>query len=245
MKKNLPCLLSLGFVVLFSLLASKGFTENNCVTCHEKLAPAPQRVHDFEEWKQSIHARKGVTCEKCHGGDPGISDIQKAHVGIQKPSRPASPLYFDKIPETCGKCHSQELNEFKKSYHYTELKRSGHGPNCTTCHGAMAVKILTPQQLDQTCSLCHLKKDASSEALITLNLAGTTLKIWEQELREAKSKGLAGEAEENAFNTQKTAFKTLQVQWHSFNLKETINKSRAIIAVARQETQSIRLKKGK
>src|SRR3989337_1681384 len=41
--------------------------------CHEdrvrQLATA-----NYQQWSESVHALKGVTCEACHGGDPKIAD---------------------------------------------------------------------------------------------------------------------------------------------------------------------------
>jgi len=235
------------FWLLFGMLTLCplwGWAQNNCVTCHQGLAPSVNRAHDFDEWRKSTHAQQGVNCEKCHGGNPTETDLKKAHEGIVKSNQSKSPLYFSRIPETCGKCHAAELDEFKKSYHYRELKRSGHGPNCITCHGSMATSIPKAKQLEQNCSLCHAQRQIASEALVTLNLAGSSLEIWEKTLQEAKTVGVASAEQEKGLLAQKKAYAEVQRKWHSFNLTEVVEKSREIVGVAKQGTQDLRLKKG-
>lgn len=242
--KKITILLGPIFILLIGGLVFQVDAGNACITCHQALGPSVERAHNFDEWEQSVHARKGINCEKCHGGNPNESDPQKAHQGILKSNQPKSPLYFSNIPETCGQCHASELEQFKKSYHYRELKRSGHGPNCITCHGSMAISIPKPKQLEQNCSLCHAQRQIASEALVTLNLAGSSLEIWEKTLQEAKEAGVAGAEQEKGLLAQKKAYAEVQRKWHSFNLTEVVEKSREIVGVAKQGTQDLRLKKG-
>lgn len=230
-------------VALFFAGSLEAAGENSCVTCHQSLTPSPQRAHDFDEWRKSPHAEKSVTCDKCHGGNPSATDVKKAHEGIIKSGDSKSPLYFSKIPETCGQCHQAELEAFQKSFHYRELKRTGHGPNCLTCHGSMATKIPEPQQLEQGCSYCHSQRTDAQEALVTLNLAGQTLTVWEKQLRDVEKRGLVTPEQKKAWENQHEAYRDVQGKWHSFDLKEVIRKARDIVSIAKKETQSLRLKK--
>src|SRR5262245_14418399 len=70
----------------------------NCVECHTKTTP-----NVVNDWKLSKHSGAGIGCEVCHGSDhTSASDAAKATVPT---------------PETCGQCHSDRLEQFKKGKH--------------------------------------------------------------------------------------------------------------------------------
>ncbi|MBI4365492.1 MAG: hypothetical protein HY543_01595 [Deltaproteobacteria bacterium] len=205
--------------------ATAGWAANSCVTCHASLPAAQQKIHGFAEWSRSAHAQSNVACDACHGGNPAQSAREAAHRGLLSSGRPESPLYFTRIPATCGGCHAAELAAFKTSTHYKELQRSGRGPNCVTCHGAMATRVLTPGQMAETCSLCHTQPTAADAALVTLNQAGALLRTW-----AAKSGASPQLAEARRRYTEATR------QWHAFNMREVANEARAIVQMARKAT---------
>lgn len=235
-------LLVLGYV--FCCATSAVATENRCITCHETLLPSTQRAHDFAEWHNSIHARKEVTCEKCHGGNATTSDMTQAHTGVIRSTLSTSPLYFNRIADTCGKCHPEEAAEYKKSFHAKELSRAGRGPNCTTCHSSMATRILNPQELEQTCSLCHSLRPVASEALVTLNQAGSALARWKEATAKAKAQGQWTSGQTAALSAAEKMYQTAQRKWHSLDMQAVIDQSHQIIAAARQAMQSLKLKTG-
>lgn len=217
---------------------------NACITCHESLLPSTQRAHDFSEWRDSVHARRGVTCEQCHGGVATTTDVKQAHQGIVRSTQPNSPLYYKRIADTCGKCHAPEATEYKKSFHARELDRTGRGPNCTTCHGSMATRILNPQELEQTCALCHSLRPVASEALVTLNQAGAALTRWKDVAAQAKAGGRLTDDQASALASAQQAYQGVQRKWHSLDMQAVLDQSRKIIADAKQAVQSIKLKTG-
>ncbi len=234
------------FVAPLLFSAGSGAQENACVTCHQKLSPSTGRAHNFSDWEKSIHAQKGVTCNDCHGGDPKEQDPLKVHQGILKPHQPKSPLYYTQIPETCGKCHAAELEEFRKSAHYQELKKSERGPNCVTCHGSMAIGIPQPSQLEQTCSLCHRERNMAREALVTLNLAGSALKKWQQTFAELKKRGGTTPAQEASLKEQEKAMAEVQKKWHAFAMQWVLEEAQKISAAAKDGIQVLQpAKEGK
>lgn len=235
-------LLILGGLLFYAALGYAA--ENRCITCHETLLPSTQRAHDFAEWRNSVHARKGVTCDQCHGGNPTASDMKQAHQGVIRSTQPTSPLYFNRIADACGKCHTEEAAEYKKSFHAKELSRAGRGPNCTTCHGSMATRILNPQELEQTCSLCHSLRPVASEALVTLNQAGAALARWKDEAAKAKTRGQWTSDQESALASAEKLYQNVQRKWHSLDMQTVIDQSRQMIATAKQATQSLKLKTG-
>jgi predicted CXXCH cytochrome family protein len=117
-------------LVLAALLSQEKVTENKrCIECHE-----PQG----EEWKASVHARKGTDCIGCHGTDEVDPKKNKPH--LRKPEfrlfrkRDAEGNWRSLSPEFCGKCHVPELEEFKKSAHFIDWDDGGEVKGCISCH---------------------------------------------------------------------------------------------------------------
>lgn len=235
---------ALVFGLIFLHISPGHAASNSCITCHESLLPSTQRAHDFSEWRDSVHAKRGVTCEQCHGGNAATTDVKQAHQGIVRSTQPNSPLYYKRIADTCGTCHASEATEYKKSFHARELERTGRGPNCTTCHGSMATRILNPQELEQTCALCHSLRPVASEALVTLNQAGTALKRWKETAAQSKAGGHLTVDQASALASAQQAYQEVQRKWHSLDMQAVLDRSRKIIANAKQAIQSIKLKTG-
>ncbi len=128
---------------------------NSCVQCHSKLPASSFYGVKSHGWIGSIHQRKGIKCNDCHGGNPGAAGEKEAHTGVLGSSDPHSTVYFKNIPATCGKCHGAEYYKFKQSVHYQMLESTGRGPECVTCHGSMVTKVLTPDEMSGVCARCH------------------------------------------------------------------------------------------
>ncbi len=92
------------FVPILSLLfflttVSSGEARSNCITCHEKETPGI--VKQFLDGKMG---RVGLDCSTCHG-----KDHQK---GAEDASLAKLPT-----PETCNKCHPEQVSQFKDGKH--------------------------------------------------------------------------------------------------------------------------------
>lgn len=123
------------------ILTSKFSIESEgCLKCHldEKMFPGEDRgsAKFVAKYKTSIHAsiRQGEVeaagCVDCHGN----------HM-IQNPNDPKSATSKALLLETCGKCHAQVVENFKKSKHGQELlKNNEKAPTCITCHGEHDIK---------------------------------------------------------------------------------------------------------
>lgn len=146
-------------VVLVALLVPQAApgpaAPNACVTCHERLPATTAGGHSFQDWRASPHGRAGATCDKCHSGNPAAADQPGAHRGVYTSRESRSSVYYTRIPATCGSCHQQELEFFSHSRHYNQLVTTGRGPNCVTCHGSMAIQVLSPEAMETTCTACH------------------------------------------------------------------------------------------
>jgi hypothetical protein len=68
----------------------------NCLKCHEE--------HSMMD---PSHA---IGCVRCHGGDPGAEDINKAHEGLLR-----DPGDLATVDKTCGNCHAEEVRRVRRS----------------------------------------------------------------------------------------------------------------------------------
>jgi mono/diheme cytochrome c family protein len=75
--------------------ASEG---EQCVECHAKTTP-----NVVNDWKLSKHSTVGIGCEACHGSE---------HATAQDAAKAKIPT-----PETCGQCHADRVEQFKKGKH--------------------------------------------------------------------------------------------------------------------------------
>jgi hydroxylamine dehydrogenase len=69
-----------------------------CVECHSKTTP-----NVVNDWKLSKHSAAGIGCEASHGSE---------HSTAQDASKAKIPT-----PETCGQCHADRVEQFKKGKH--------------------------------------------------------------------------------------------------------------------------------
>jgi nitrate/TMAO reductase-like tetraheme cytochrome c subunit len=149
--------------------AASAAQAESCVECHkdEKFRVQNKKIYDYyQEWKGSAHDLAGLSCTACHGGDATKAVKEEAHAGILPQSDPASPFNYKNIPNTCGRCHQAVLDRFVKSRHYEQLKTTGRGPNCITCHGALNARVYATTIIDRACSNCHNAKTKNHPEII-------------------------------------------------------------------------------
>lgn len=96
---------------------------NSCVSCHLTLG------EEAALYALSIHAGAGISCSRCHGGNPSAADKAGAHS-----ERFAGKLDAARQFSTCGSCHAAELNVFKTGKHFPERKGVAR-LDCVQCHG--------------------------------------------------------------------------------------------------------------
>ncbi len=148
------------------VLANKMSIESQaCLECHldEKKVPGDNQgsAHFVARYKTSIHAaveKEGMLeaagCVDCHGN----------HM-IQNLDNPKASTQQARQIETCGKCHKEVVESFKKSKHGQELaNKNVTAPTCSDCHGEHDIQsVLRSNQfskinLTDKCLSCH--KDA-------------------------------------------------------------------------------------
>lgn len=161
-------------VLILALPAGRAAAQNKiaCLDCHSQFE-APLKVTP-EEFMNSIHGSKGLTCADCHGGDPTSDD----------PSVAMSPAkgfrgHIDRkqIPQLCAKCHSdaaymRNFNPSVRTDQFSQYQTSVHGKKlaqgdtkvavCVDCHGVHDIQPpndprakVYPLNVAATCGRCH------------------------------------------------------------------------------------------
>lgn len=135
-----------------------------CGECHTRPeVMALYRTHRKETvfaFTNSVHGlsvtnkngKHAAVCTDCHG----------VHA-IKRGTDPKSDMFWQNIPQTCGKCHEEIGKSFARSVHgaaVIEGKRDA--PVCTDCHGEhsitavkAAASFVSPTHIPETCGQCH------------------------------------------------------------------------------------------
>ncbi len=205
---------------------------NNCVGCHSQLLDPLGVSNKFLEWQLSRHEQEGVSCEKCHGGDPSAKEKEKAHAGVLQSSNPQSRLHWKNQPETCNACHQTVVGAFVQSAHYQRLKGIGLGPSCNTCHAHMATEVVySPAETAKLCAQCHDSINfiqprpeipaRAKETMMALQRADAVINWAQLLLGEGRTRNERFNAEESEFRLAEETLADARVKWHAFNLENT------------------------
>jgi len=136
-----------------------------CARCHENeelvIKHHIHKKHPCLQWQLSVHGAPRMVdgelkvparCTDCHG----VHAIK----GVGTPHLPA------RRPETCGKCHPEELKKYLESIHGVEAVRFNNpdAPLCTDCHGEHNIlspeaekSRVSPKHVPETCAGCHAR----------------------------------------------------------------------------------------
>ncbi len=162
-------------VVYAANLALNAPQESSCITCHLEELDDEDHIKLVQDFLKGAHAKRGLGCVDCHGGDPTAEDEDEAmdeDAGfIGSPER-------EDVPAFCARCHSDP--EYMRGYdpnistdQYAKYLISGHGKRltdssdskvavCTSCHGVHGIlpadNPLSPVyvlNIPATCSDCH------------------------------------------------------------------------------------------
>jgi cytochrome b subunit of formate dehydrogenase len=135
-----------------------------CARCHANTAEMEKfnlRQHSpIVSYEKSVHGiallqkkeMNAAVCTDCHGSHD-----------LHKSTNPLSKLYWQHVPNTCGKCHENVEQTYMRSVHGTAVERGVRdAPVCTDCHGEhtiAAVKLassrVAPANIPETCGQCH------------------------------------------------------------------------------------------
>jgi len=106
----------------------------NCLSCHKKKS--------ITQFSSSIHSKKGVKCNDCHGDGHQVKKISR-----------------NQITDLCGKCHNDSKMNFKGSIHHSAIKdgnKNKNTPVCTDCHGSHKIVTSKFKIESEACMKCHL-----------------------------------------------------------------------------------------
>jgi cytochrome c7-like protein/cytochrome c554/c'-like protein len=150
--------------VLMVAAAAGAHPISRCADCHYAQLSPPDPDH-LLDWERSAHARNNVGCERCHGGNARVFEPFLAHNGILDSSDRRSPVNRANLPTTCGRCHVGAFVAFQDSRHYQLLESDdADGPTCSTCHDAVAGRLLLPKALESQCNECHGPREVAPRA---------------------------------------------------------------------------------
>jgi predicted CXXCH cytochrome family protein len=158
-------------VLVFARPAAAAAPADSCLTCHANL---PDRLGaPVAGMKVDAHARRGLSCASCHGGNPAKSGMDAHDRTAGFVGAPSAR----QIPEFCARCHSRPevMRRFNPKLPTDQLARyrtSVHGkrlasgdPNvatCISCHGVHPVRAVAdgaapvfPTNVPRTCARCH------------------------------------------------------------------------------------------
>jgi hypothetical protein len=221
-------------LVALAVPAMGAWEANHCVTCHETERLPISLGHSFEEWRASAHARGGVGCEKCHGGDPSSSDATLAHRGVLPASDAGSLVSPKHLSRTCGACHSKELEAYAGTVHAKEVAEHGRGATCFTCHGSMATSLPSPAELSARCGVCHKKPVQAQAALAVLATAKIRLYRTNRTLAAAKDADPAWQADaRRRFHDLERTYRAIQLEWHTFAMEAVLHDTREVLKLTK------------
>lgn len=216
--------------------------DSSCVSCHQGATGVAYVQHDFADWSASAHAKDGVACQACHGGNPEGKDKAAAHAGMLAAKDPKSLVYYTNVPGTCGGCHQNELKAFKKSAHFKELNRSGRGPNCVTCHGSMANHVLAAKDLEMTCTLCHRRPTQAYATKLMLDNAKASLRRLDAALKDAKGKNLEVAQQDKEYREALDVDRRALEDWHTFQMERVLASARDVVSRVNKAVSEIQVK---
>jgi len=204
------------------------FRGNECVWCHSRLSSPLKQTSRYAEWHISAHKLGGVSCDRCHGGNPAERDARRAHQTIRPASDPESRLHPKNLARTCQECHQPYVSAFVESRHNLKLKEAGVGPSCNTCHGHMASEVIyTPEQTAAMCASCHNSTASSlprqpeigEQAAATMQAIrrASMVTAWaDRLLEEAQKRQLATRANADELEAARRSLTEAKAGFHTF-----------------------------
>jgi nitrate/TMAO reductase-like tetraheme cytochrome c subunit len=225
--------------------ASTGDTADSCTECHgnsQFRVTNKQLYKYYRDWELSMHASEGVTCVDCHGGNPEEGEQKEAHGKDIK--QLLSPVNYEHISSTCGKCHEINAENYKKSKHYKKLLKAGLSnptPTCVNCHGSINTSIPTADAIAEICSHCHnVITENHPEIPEIARYLIDRLSFVNSYYRHVMSKGVTEKSPEFCA-TMDLDFSELAEIWHRLDLEGIEEKTLQIRAALIKQRKKLRL----
>ena len=187
-------LLTLVFTTAF-VAAQNAADNETCAGCHDQGKKLAASVHANVACSK-CHARhdeyphpQGVpkpACAGCHTsigrdyaagvhgqevskGNQAAPDCGTCHGAAHEVASPLAAGFRKAVPDTCGMCHTDVSDQFKKSVHGKALAAGVvSAPVCTDCHGEHQIlkktaeaSSVNPNHIRETCAQCHANVNLS------------------------------------------------------------------------------------
>ncbi len=172
-----------------------------CQTCHTNISGFPHPKNTAQTAREYTLEYKN-TCNQCHPAQ--AKEITgSAHSKLAQEGNPNTPICADchnphtqmaikkdangdpaaserpVIAETCSKCHSTIVDEYKNSVHGKALFKDSNPdvPACNDCHGihniSQARTVEFRLNSPQLCANCHTREDIMSKYNISTDVMNT------------------------------------------------------------------------
>ena len=140
-----------------------------CDTCHESHEKYPHPANIAKPVCANCHPEvagayeKGVHGQARKSGNEGAPDCGLCHGSAHELLPPKSQAFRMAVPDTCGMCHAEVVEQFRGSVHGQALARGvTQAPLCTDCHGehqilkhTNAASPVNAGHIRDTCGSCH------------------------------------------------------------------------------------------
>ncbi|HUB82012.1 MAG TPA: cytochrome b/b6 domain-containing protein [Bryobacteraceae bacterium] len=150
-------------------LANSAHKDLTCDTCHDSHEKYPHPANIPKPQCVTCHADQAGDYEKgVHGlarkaGNDSAPDCALCHGSAHELLSPASPAFRMAVPDTCGMCHSEVVEQYRSSVHGKALAAGiSQAPLCTDCHGEHKIikhtseaSPVNPAHIRDTCGSCH------------------------------------------------------------------------------------------
>ena len=146
--------------------AHTGLTCDICHESHEKYPhpaniPKPACITCHQD--QAADYANGVHGQARKNGNEGAPDCALCHGSAHELLPPKSQAFRVAVPDTCGMCHTDVVEQYQKSVHGQAMARGvTQAPLCTDCHGEHRIikhtrkdSPVNAAQIRDTCGGCH------------------------------------------------------------------------------------------
>jgi nitrate/TMAO reductase-like tetraheme cytochrome c subunit len=220
--------------------------EDSCVDCHSNsdfLVTNKKLYEYYQAWQLSVHEQEGVECSDCHGGNSRIPDKKGAHGSEVTSSNTASGVNFKNIPMTCGQCHEEIYDAYRKSNHFEHLvaqEQELQGPNCVTCHESMSTAVLNVTTVKAACTRCHNPETDNHPEIPERAKSILNRFLSIQRFHRYLSVRLEPAEAAEFFGKVDQQIEALSIQWHSFDLGEIEHETWKVVDLLKARRDKLR-----